>query len=234
MGDSLIAGHFGASLMAHCPSLGLLKLENHAQDGEPLKGVLRHMRTQLESRPAPDILLIEGGANDLLFPYMTEKHFEAWGPFFRKLARHGSIPVKDAEEFRSELKAGLSDAYAAGVKKIIVMTIPCVTENLDNPLNRQREVLNRMIRSVLQEEKREFPPLLCDLGSLFEKALAPLQPGPDWLFSTPADMAAPWTEETVRERRLSLTIDGAHLNTRGAQLAAKELDRVLEALLLKG
>ncbi len=230
LGDSLIAGNIGESFLEYSREIQRFKLINHGQDGAPLKGILRNLKSYLESQSTPDILILDGGGNDLLIPYMTRHHQKEWGPFFRKLARHGSIPVENRQEFRACLEEILNLIREAGIKHLILMTIPNLTENLTHPLNRQRHHLNREIRSLQNSGGDELHIHLADMGKATEAALLPLQPGSDWLFSSPADMAAAAPEEVSESRGLHLTTDGVHLNRNGAALLADELDRVLREI----
>jgi lysophospholipase L1-like esterase len=230
MGDSLIAGNIGESFLEHSREIRRFNLINQGQDGEPVKGILRNLKDYLESGPLPDILILDGGGNDLLIPYMTEHHPKEWGPFFRKLSRHGSTPAEDLQEFRGSFGEILKLTEEAGIKQLILMTIPNLSESLAHPLNEQRKILNREIRNLQKSSGNGMEIQLADMGRVTESALLPLQPGSDWLFSSPADMAAVVSEEISRSRGLHLTTDGVHLNKRGAALLAEELDRILQEI----
>ena len=230
MGDSLVAGNIGESFLEHSREIRRFRLINQGQDGEPVKGILRNLENYLKSNPSPDVLILDGGGNDLLIPYMTEHHPGEWSPFFRKLSRHGSTPAGDIEEFRTDFRKILKRTEEAGINHLVLMTIPNLSENLTHPLNEQRKILNRAIRNLPDETGKGLTVHLADLGRRTESALLPYQPGSDWLFSSPADLASVITEETSRSRGLRFTTDGVHLNKRGAALLAKELDRVLKEL----
>ena len=141
LGDSLIAGNIGESFLERSRELQKFKLINHGQDGEPVKGILRNLKSYLKSHSTPDILLLDGGGNDLLIPYMTRHHPEKWGPFFRKLARHGSLPIEGVQEFRTSFEEILNLIREAGIKHLILMTIPNLTEDPDSSSERTAETL---------------------------------------------------------------------------------------------
>lgn len=230
VGDSLVTGDFGCSFLGESACLKGFEAVNRGQNGEPLKGILRNLKVHLGNREAPEVLLLDGGANDLLIPYMEARHPAAWAPFFRKLARHGSLPIQEEEPFRRVFRSLLETALEASVSHILVTTIPCLGENLATPLNQDRRRLNRCIREEAEGLGRPEVLRLLDLGRVFEEALAPSQPGSDWLFSSPGDMGDPPRGERAEERGLLWTADGVHLNRRGAALAARSLDAVLSTL----
>ena len=229
VGDSLLAGHYGKSPLHYSTAVTGFNLINRSQNGEPMRGILRNMEVHLESS-TPEILLLNGGANDLLIPYMKKNHGPAWTPFFRKLERHGSIAAADPQEFGKLLHQGITLGLEKNVRDIIILTIPVLSENLDHPLNRQKEILNREIRRILEDHFSKKRVYLADLAQDFEKTLQPLQPESNWFFRSPGDLEKDRTAPPAPDRRLSYTVDGAHLNEKGALLCSVVLDRILELL----
>ncbi len=197
---------------------------NRGVNGATLSGVLEILKKERLKQTFPDRVIISAGANDLLFPHMQALGPE-WNPFMQKLARHGSVPAADREEFKTLLE-GLAAEAALWDCPFFFCTIPCLGENLESPLNGKKEDYNAMIRSFCREEE-SFKCI--DGARSFEGALRPFQPGSSWLFRFPGDLirdskalARPEAEkELCRKRGLWLTIDGAHLNHRGAVLLAE-------------
>jgi len=231
MGDSLTAGKLGTSyleILQKGREMENINFINSGEDGYTIEGIRIRMEHLLDSGNLPDILVVEGGANDLLLPYMKSSGI-AWDPFIRKLNRHGSIPLESEEDFRDGMKRILSAAFDRGVRKVLTCTIPCLGENLSTPLNRKRESFNRIIRSVTDGFREARYDCSCvDSARFFEEELGLYQPGSDHLFGTPeelmrdAERIRDKGEETIcSERGLRLTIDGAHLNLAGARLMAE-------------
>ena len=229
VGDSLLAGHYGESPLNHSDQIERFHLINRGQNGEPMKGILRNLEVHLRTNH-PDILLLDGGANDLLIPYMQKNHPKEWGPFIRKMERHESIAASGTEEFGSLLNQGLNQSLKAGVEKIIVLTIPVLCENLEHPLQKGKKALNATIRQIVASDFPASQVYLADLSEEIDKALLPLQPGSDWLFQSPIDLEKDRTAAPAEERGLFFTIDGVHLNSRGAGLCGSVLDQILKTM----
>lgn len=237
LGDSLTAGNIGASyldLLRAEEDLAMFNLINAGEDGFTMAGLQLKLESYLKANNAPETLVLEAGANDLLLPYMQISG-NTWDPFIRKLKRHGSTPSSSAHEFRRMSSTVLSTALDAGIAQVYVCTIPCLGENLDTDLNKHREEYNEILRELCHEYSNNLFNCIClDTALEVEPILADsysTSPS-DWLFSNPeelqndAQIIKEMGEETLcRERKLVLTIDGAHLNKRGAQ--------VLSSLILK-
>ena len=228
LGDSLTAGELGISWLnrlALRPSMKSYDLINAGENGFTLAGLECRLEKEQNKAPLPDILVVEGGANDILLPHMQTLGRD-WDPFIRKLQRHGSHPASSDAEFEQTLKRILSIADSAGISTVICCTIPCLGEDLTSELNRKRQTFNRIIR--------ENAPLCADPALRFERELLPFQPGSPYLFKTPEELPEDalavrkeGAETLSRLRGLRLTIDGAHLNNRGADLFADELEPFL-------
>jgi len=231
LGDSLTAGNLGTSYLEILQNYPEMKNEtfiNEGEDGITIEGIRIKMESILNTGNLPDVLIIEGGANDLLLPHMKSTG-HAWDPFIRKLKRHGSVPMESEESFRQGMTRVLSSAFDRGIQRVLTCTIPCLGENLSSPLNRQREKYNQIIRRVTEEFRESLYECSCaDAALLFEKELKQHQPGSDHLFRTPEELVgdAKQIQERGEEilctrRKLRLTIDGAHLNRTGAACVAR-------------
>lgn len=231
IGDSLIAGDYGASLLEYSKYVKKLEFKNRGANGEPVRGIVRKLKIYLNTEDTPDILILDGGANDILIPYMTEHHPKEWGPFFRKMFRYGSTPAESDEELRDLILAAINTAFEAGVKSVIFLTIPCLGEDPGQPLNLERERINQIIRETSSSYTGKGKLLLGDLGKVFDRKLMDLKSPSSWLFTSPSDMEKPCTAEELKDRNLAFTIDGVHLNTEGARISAGVLDEALEKIL---
>ena len=109
-----------------------------------------------------------------------------------------------------------------GIGGIACLTLPPLGENLASGRNRRREELNRRIRSAVDEAGA----LLIDAAAAFETALEEIPVPSDYFFSDPSEYATDARRlrkdkgamRLSEERGLYFTMDGAHLNERGAQL----------------
>ena len=237
MGDSLTAGKLGASyleVLQNDPEMKNVTIINGGEDGYTIEGIRVRMESLLDSGNQPDVLVVEGGANDLLLPYMKSSG-HAWDPFIRKLKRHGSIPLESEVEFKKGMTRILSAAFDRGIRRVLTCTIPCLGENLSTPLNRKRENYNRIIRTVTGEFQVSLYECSCaEAAHRFEAELGRFQPGSDHLFRTPEELmsdarriAEVGEDRVCSERGLRLTIDGAHLNRTGARMLAEVFRQAL-------
>ena len=126
VGDSLLAGQYGESLLNHSEQIKEYQLINRGQNGMPMSGILRNLEVYLKTN-LPDILLLDGGANDLLIPYMKKNHPEQWGPFVRNMERHKILAAEGLQEIGNLLKKAIAISREAGVREIIILTIPAIS-----------------------------------------------------------------------------------------------------------
>ena len=224
LGDSLTAGNLGVSWLEIFKAehrASNFELINAGEDGYTMAGLESRLNSFLEKGEIPDILILEGGANDILLPHM-QSIGKSWDPFIRKLLRHGSRPASSLIEFEQTLKEIITLAGNAGISRICCCTIPCLGEDPGSPLNLRREEYNGIIRNV--------SPCLADTALAFETVLKSHSASSPYLFKTPDDLYKDslvlqkfGESELCGKRKLHLTIDGAHLNRRGAQLFAETI-----------
>lgn len=226
LGDSLTAGTIGSSWFELLQGEALFKefnLINAGENGFTMAGLHMKLKEHLKTNPPPHVLVIEGGANDILLPHMQGAD-HSWNPFIRKLLRHGSAPASSARAFRKISSELLSNAVDSGISQIFMCTIPCLGEDLESDLNHRRGEYNRIIREVCSELSQNGYSCTCLETALEVEAILG-KTGSRWLFRTPDDLqndalyiAENGEDALCRERKLQLTIDGAHLNRRGAEL----------------
>ncbi len=226
IGDSLTAGNLG---IPYIRFLNLPKgrsyehrIINCGQDGDTLLGVGSRLKEALKE-DNPDILVIQAGANDILLPEMATRG-GLWTQFVREMEKRGSIPTTDPRKFSEIYTEMIGRAVTLGVdiNRIIIATIPPIGESIHSGRNRKREEYNRAIRRAAEETGAN----LADVSVEFERILETIENPSDWFFGSPADFTADVKEVRrgkgamglSEERGLYLTMDGAHLNEKGAEL----------------
>ena len=234
MGDSLTAGNLGIPFLRYLPRPSGRHFVNRGKDGDTVRGLLSRLGDALAA-DVPDIVVLEAGANDILLPEMAARG-GAWTPFVEEMTASGSVPTPDPEEF-ADLYARLLSAAAVGAaRRVVAMTIPPIGENLESARNRRRSELNRRIRRAVENaEERNRRVHLADAAAAFESALRESPLRSDHFFGEPGDFAADArrirrdrnAEALSKERGLLLTMDGAHLNEKGAKMAAGILNEAL-------
>jgi lysophospholipase L1-like esterase len=138
-------------------------------------------------------------------------------------------PTTDLDQFTAAYRALIDQALQAGVR-VLVCTPSPIGEKISSPPNRLLARLNGAIKKVAAE--RGVP--VADIWQAFVEEYAVLPkpsrrtPG-EWLFvwfdRARARSTSP--DELGRRRRLLLTFDGRHLNSRGADLWASTILRTL-------
>ena len=186
-------------------------------------GASRRCRKLLEGA-VPDLVVFEIGVNDILLPYMASRG-GLWAVWARHKERRGCLPITSLKGFREQYTQMVQFVKSAGCSQVLLTTLTCIGEQLSSPLNQRREALNRRIRDLAVENQ-----VVCsDVGRQFDRALRQAgHPSPylipsvllgisDVLFTRVERFA----DVLSRSRGLQLTIDGIHLNRRGADLAAR-------------
>ena len=136
----------------------------------------------------------------------------------------------------------IKDLYDNGLRmisfhskaKIIITTLSCLGEDVSSPLNQKRRLINDQIKEI--GSKRGA--YIADVSSLFDKILRksissynlmdhPLNLVLDYFRSKRMN----WVKKISKKRRLLLTIDGGHLNSKGAIIYAREISRILDKIV---
>ena len=224
IGDSITEGKIGIGYVDiiqhyfpefHC--------KNYGRGGDTLSGIftrlLRLLKTHTETY---DIIVIEAGHNDLFLPYVKRK----WN--FTSIKKVTPLPkIKDFYD------NGLRTIRLHTKAKIIITTLSCLGEDISSPINQKRRLVNHQIKEVGSKHGA----YIADVSPFFDKILRksissynlidhPLNLFFDYFRSKRLN----WVEKISRKRRLVLTIDGGHLNNKGAIIYAKEISRILAIL----
>lgn len=178
---------------------------------------------------APQIVVFQGGGNDLLIPHLEERG-GSWRMLAMALRRKGNLPALSVEEFGKAFRKAVEPALSLSMSAI-VLSIPCLGEDLSTPLNDRRRLYNRVLEEVtgllglnviridrvqeevLREDGETSPYLMDEFSGFFLDALRSLTPEGAFRLS--------------EKRGLRLTLDGVHPNPRGAELIANALLRAL-------
>ena len=214
-GDSLTSGVPGCSYVALVSAqFAGAELLNYGKGNDSVVSLQRRV-SRMEFGEPFDVACLWVGVNDVLrrdgWPVQT---------FHRAL---GQRRARDVDEFRACYRATL-DVLCDRAGRVIVAPPVLKGEKLDNPWNRRLARLEGAIRDLAAgREGVEF----LDLRTTFAEALAG-RPTTDYASRDPfrvlIDAARLRTPEQVDRvataRGMYLTLDGVHLNSRGARLAA--------------
>ncbi|WP_165903860.1 SGNH/GDSL hydrolase family protein [Hymenobacter gummosus] len=238
IGDSITRGTQG---VGYVPRLARWhpdwQLTNAGVNGEPLRSIGRRLLRRLEATPAAyDVVVCEAGYNDLLLPT-----FAGGGFWFRQalaqMRRQGHEPLADAAAFEQAYDELIARARALSPARFVLVTLGCLGENLATGLNGPRQAYNAAIRRVAAAHGC----LLAEAGAAFDQALQRQPPRAEFRssFASIAFTDKFWcrlgrADALSRQRGLQLTIDGGHLNSRGAELFARAVEAPLLALAGQG
>ena len=235
-GDALTEGSYGESYVERAgktlySARGSLKGEvvNAGRGGDTVGSLLRRIDHPLR-RYQPDWVILAIGGNDVWHRWLSS-HSIGWSAvsFYRRL-KHGQVPAADLDEFAAGYRALIDKARQVG-SSVMACTVSPRGERLSSPVNREVARLNGVIKHVAAE----LGVPVADIWQAFVQELAVLPkrsgyvPG-EWLFvwSERRRTAKLRPDEYAERRRLHLTFDGIHLNSRGADLWART---VVEALV---
>lgn len=229
IGDSLFRGNTGINLVAQTvqehPGWQVV---NAGVNGETLNKISSRLKAKIEAGDVYDIIVLEGGANDILHPEFGRRNF-----WFRQAAAHlrsqGHDPLSPPE-FENHLRELLQYLQVRTPAKVVLVTMGCLGENLGSALNTQRNVFNDIIRKLA----REFSCALAD-PALKVDALLNRKQTRDYLLENFFNTAFldlmrcrfGQADQLSKKRGLFLTIDGCHLNNQGAAIFKREIEKQL-------
>jgi len=222
-GDSITEGFPGVAyfslLQQRFPESELF---NYGKGGDTVISLLK--RVESKTFPAKfDLAFLWIGVNDV-FVKVSRMY-----PLLKKL--RGQPWAKNHDVFTSHYKK-LLVFLAAKADWLFPVSPVFIGEDLENPWNRELEVLNSMIRELsFFQENCEF----IDLRKIFIQKLTGPSPSPyvpksfmRFLKDTLNLKTSGTLDRESLERGLQLTLDGVHLNKVGADLTAEVFKDVIE------
>jgi len=231
-GDSLTEGTYGESYVARIAAAldrgeaGLAgQVVNAGRGADTIKALLNRIDVPLR-RHRPDWVIVAIGCNDIWIPWLTA-HSVIWRMWaLVRRVQFGQVPTTDLDQFAALYRALIDKAMKQADARVLACTTSCCGERLSSPPNRQIARLNGVIKGVAAD----CGAAVADVWQAFVDELAPLpQPSAyvagELLFTVMDRRRLRTTspDEISQRRRLHLTFDGIHLNSRGADLWAKTI-----------
>jgi lysophospholipase L1-like esterase len=234
-GDGLTEGDWGESYVErvgvalHGAQDGRRgEVVNAGRGGDTVASLLSRIDHPLR-RYQPSWVILAVGGNDVWHRWLSSHSIGWWIVSQVRGLKRGQVPATDLDEFAAAYRALIDKARQVG-SKVMACTVSPRGEQLSSPVNRHVARLNGVIKHVAAE--LEVP--VADIWQTFVEVLA-VQPSrssyvpSEWLFvwaeQRRGQKVSP--DEYAARRRLHLTSDGIHLNSRGADLWART---VLQAL----
>ena len=228
VGDSLTSGRPGVEFTSPLQRACGCRTIARGRGGDTLAGVADRLPRLLE-RLHPDVVVIEAGVNDLLLPWFVERG-GPWRRMAERLAERGSTPTADPQLFGQTYRRLLESTRAGS--RTIACTLTCLGEDLASELNARRAELSAAIAAAA--EATDTP--VADLGRAFDTALESVPEPSSYLLDDhhrlfrDAMTTAAGADALSRRRGLRLTVDGVHLNRRGAATVVAAIGPVLRAM----
>jgi lysophospholipase L1-like esterase len=200
------------------------KCINKGISGDTLLGATNRLIKCLDSGVNPDVIVLEIGHNDIVLS-CNNKH--RWDHFLVRLLTKDAVATKP-EDFTEALKKRLFVIKSKTQAKIVITTLGFIDEAIssESRVNQIRDDLNRQIRKLCADLKIE----LADVGKAFDKFKNlstakenSRETASDVFFNILISRNRKLTDKISKKRGLALTIDGGHLNSRGARIYAKTL-----------
>ncbi len=163
-----------------------------------------------------DCLVLQGGYNDLLLPTFKQK-----GKLFKfaydTQIRNNHLPLQASNVALVFLTDAIREIKTLFKGTIVLVKLGCLGENLDSALNKQRKEFNKIIDKVAVNQGI----ISTDTDVLFDGFLQDKQQSSYCLDNFWAvTIIDKMTNRFIAKRGLHLTIDGVHLNKKGAEIFA--------------
>ncbi|KMJ57426.1 GDSL-like lipase/acylhydrolase [Bacillus sp. LL01] len=218
IGDSLTEGKPGVSffniLKKKYPHI---KFVNLGKAGETVKSLYTRL-TKNKMEQDFDLAFLWIGVNDI----------------YSRLLKVQAQPItRNSEEFK-EYYESLLQLVSSSAKKVVVVTPALIGENI-NSSNRGLLNLSMIIEEISKEHKAVR---FIDMHTIFTKQLETLRTT-DYLSTGVGRLvkdvffykSPKRVDRLAAERGLHLTVDGVHLNSKGANIVLEEYSKMIEGFI---
>jgi lysophospholipase L1-like esterase len=197
---------------------------NYGKGGDTVTSLLERLQ-QMRIPQDIDVMILMIGINDV---YVKTAW---WQPLLKRHMKQSW--TKNASEFKAGYEA-LLDFILPLTKHLLVLSPTVVGEKVHNRFNRRLEQYSELIPSLCNDPKimyfdlhERFKDLLDNQRTAvyIQKSILRLKKDLDTL-STSEDV-----DDMSEERGLMLTLDGVHLNSKGASVVHQIIDEYLQPLI---
>jgi len=213
-GDSITAGHPGFSYLRYMQTK---RYQNFGLGGDTLLGLSNRINSFIRETSCREYI-IEIGANDILIPFLSS-YSKTWNITVRRIIARGSIPISNIIVFKSEYEKLI---YMLSDKKVRVISIPCLGENIKSDLNLKADEYNQVIKILCSKydityidfnrwQKNIIDSRISEFSYFISKNYYKI------LTDTMITTYMGFSECISKKRKLAVTIDGVHLNMTGAK-----------------
>lgn len=203
-------------------------IENAGVNGETLNKIFERLKTLLQTNNTYKAIVLQTATADILLSTFKHRNFWFQQDYKRQL-KCGNIPAAPAD-FEIVLKRTIEYIKSNCNSEIILPTLGCINENLLTETNAKLFSYNSIIKKIA----KEFNCILVDIAERFQEELSHLNTQDYCLdsFSNTAFLdlvscSMGMADNLSAKRKLHLTIDGVHLNSKGAKIFKEEIDKAI-------
>ncbi|MBD3168553.1 MAG: hypothetical protein GF307_03650 [candidate division Zixibacteria bacterium] len=225
-GDSITHGVFGESYLKELDRMLSGKfpnfeyrLINKGRSGDTVYSLLKRVERDVISL-SPHIVVIMIGGNDVLL-----KHADNYKILQEKTGIKDQIPARNIAEFKDSFRKLINHIKGSIRTRIVLCTPPTIGEDLKNRYNREMVHYNIVIRKIAMDYHLD----MIDINAAFHRELRGSHPRHDVvprmtdIYDDLEKLKETSADKLSKERGLTLTYDGGHLNSKGARLIAEHL-----------
>ena len=201
-----------------------VKCHNKGKGGETLVEIASRLLKILKNEKCNySTIVIEAGHNDIFLPYVKSK----WPVMSVKWV----TPISQIGIVLDEMLRSVKSLTNA---KILLTTLSCVGEVFESSLNQQRRLINEQIKLI----GYRYEAYIVDVSSAFDEIIKNSSSS-GYIFNNAINLLfdyfrskkIKWADKVSVKRNLELTIDGGHLNSKGAKIYCREISKVLDKVL---
>jgi len=228
IGDSIIKGTQGVDWVRMIARKHQgWKIENAGVNGETINKMSDRLVLKLAQNDY-DVVVVECGYNDVMLPTFAVK--QGWFPkAYQHQLKLGNIPSQ-IMQFEHHLRESVDYMISVSKVKVVLTTLGCISEDLSAETNVRTAAYNEVIRKIA----KEYNCALADIAERFTSYLN-RRNTTDYLMDNYINTAfldainciIRRADHLSESRNLHLTIDGVHLNTKGAIIFKEEVEKLL-------
>ena len=203
------------------------KVENAGINGETINKTSDRLVLKL-AQTEYDVVVFQCGYNDVMLPAFINK--QGWFPkAYQHQLKLGNIP-STLQQFEHHLRESVDYMISVSKVKVVLTTLGCINEDPCTDISARTTAYNDIIRKVAKEYN-------CALADVAERFTAYLNKRntTDYLmenfintaFLDAINCIIRRADNLSEARNLYLTIDGVHLNTKGALIFREEIEKIL-------
>ena len=228
IGDSIVKGTQGVDWVKMIAKKHPeWKIDNAGVNGETLNRIADRAVVKL-AQSDYDLVVFQAGYNDIMLPT-----FETRQGWFSKSYHHqlklGNSPATIGD-FEMLLRESVDYIKSVTKANVVLLNLSCINEDLNTETNKKVNTYNQVIRKIA----REYNCGLADIGQHFSNYLNKVETQ-DYLlenfintaFLDSINCILGRADQLSESRNLHLTIDGVHLNSKGAAIFKEEVEKLL-------